>query len=235
MTLFRPAHGVRNAAFSLLELMIVLGVLATVLTITWPRLRHRLRRASTEDAAHQVALALRAARLSAIEQGEVHELRYVSGEADYEYGPARFVQTPGLTWKKYHRGQEPPRPSALGGPPEAASAVRRRRLTDGITFFDPRVGHPVFSGTSSHASAETRPDQARSTGRSPPILFYPDGRSTGGYLELHGADGDRVAVRIRALTGGVRIRPVKRLDPDRRTLPADHATDAPDAPPGQMP
>jgi len=69
----------RRAAFTLIELLIVMAVLAALATISWPAVHRVLGRGELQRAADMVRQAASDARLAAIESGYVWSLRYEEG------------------------------------------------------------------------------------------------------------------------------------------------------------
>jgi Tfp pilus assembly protein FimT len=134
------------------------------------------------------------------------------------------------------------------------SAADRLQLIDGVVFIDPlqSTESPFTDETSS--SAATRPfedlsstdrnptrDPARdelspglesTTTWSPPVWFYPDGRTTNARWTLVGADGFQIDVTLRGWVGSVRVGPVQeRSVPDTELV--DGGPEMPTGDPGR--
>jgi prepilin-type N-terminal cleavage/methylation domain-containing protein len=157
-----------DAAFTLLEMILVLTILLTVLTVSYPALNHLYVVHQLRQGADEVQVRLMACRVRAIEAGLTYQFRF-------EPGGQRFVAVPydsatmtggSSLWKHGGMGEELP-----------------AGLLNGLSNAGEMQG--------AHWSA--------------PILFKPDGSSSGGVFELKGKDGDIRTVSVRALTGGVTV------------------------------
>ena len=194
-----PPSGPRSG-FSLLELMVVRAVVATILAVAWPMLRHRLGRSVVQDAAQQVAVTLRAARLTAIERGATQQWRYQPGESKYESGPPGNDDDHFARHRQIRGARQRETVAEIALTRDADVVVDPFLLPDSVTFYN-----PAAVTTYESRAAVRHPDRAAQVVWSSPILFFPDGRSSGGSVGVQGTDGRRVAVRVRALTGGIEV------------------------------
>lgn len=90
--LSRPAFlGYRRClasrAYTLLELVVVLVIIASLFGVSWPALMKPFRRSHVQDVGERLADQIRRARLLAIEHGEVLQIRYQLGGQAYEIRP----------------------------------------------------------------------------------------------------------------------------------------------------
>lgn len=76
-----------DAAFALVELLIVLAVLAGVAAVCWPALGGLLAKSELQSAAKQLRAAMTRARLDAMDSGTVRQLRYQPGTGRFEVAP----------------------------------------------------------------------------------------------------------------------------------------------------
>lgn len=77
----------RRAAYTLLELMIVLAIITTLAGLSWPALMRPWSRSVSQQAAQQLARELIHARGKAIEQSRVYEMRWEHGGRAFEIRP----------------------------------------------------------------------------------------------------------------------------------------------------
>ncbi len=178
----RPA---RSCGYTLVELLIVLAVLASLAALSWPTVREMLAKSELQSAARQFRAALIKVRLDAIQSGTVRQLRYRPGTGRFEVSVLAAIDGE-------FDGNE--LALAAGGP---AHGPAEDRLAAGVLFHGPdepqRADRPPDS-------AELLPDQW-----SAPIRFYPNGRTSDARVRLEGRRGYRMEVTLRGVTGAVSI------------------------------
>ncbi|MBX3422656.1 MAG: type II secretion system protein [Pirellulaceae bacterium] len=81
-TIFRAVR----AAFSLLELMIVLSVMVGATALVWPSLSKPLQRSALSEAAQGLRDVLDQTRHQALERGQVHMVELAAGSSQVTYG-----------------------------------------------------------------------------------------------------------------------------------------------------
>jgi prepilin-type N-terminal cleavage/methylation domain-containing protein len=216
-------------AYTLLELVIVLSILASLAAITWPRLSPLLRRSSQRDAALQLTADLADAREQAIRSGEVRELYVYPGTGRYSIGPvAAEVDNPAA---HADRRSNPSGQNAASTLSESGSELREwqdastRELPDGVIFprndspfdEDPESAGFLAAGLSATSATEdVGPDLSMDWSGDGVLAaqFFPDGRSTDTVVELTRPETRELLVlRLRGLTGGVTIGAVERPTP----------------------
>lgn len=77
-------RGVRVRAFSLMEMILVLVIVAALAGLSWPMLMRPLSRSRVQQAAQDVRRALSDARQSAVEEGKTYQFRYQPGTPRFE-------------------------------------------------------------------------------------------------------------------------------------------------------
>ena len=190
---WRPPVDPRRG-FTLLELIVVLAVLALVAALSWPAVRGLLAKSQLQNAAKQLRAALVRARLSAMESGTVRQFRYEPGSGRYEVSVVATLDAPedaGLT--------------AEGGPAPGGKRVVTESLPGGV----------VFEGTAAWADLLGEADLGEARGEggwSAPVLFYPNGRTSGARLRLAGRGDYGIVVTLRAVTGTVAIGPLEQAE-----------------------
>lgn len=229
--LARCAHAARIMAiprarqgFTLLELMLVLGLIVAIGGLSWPALRGPLANQRLHAAAKQVRVELARARLAAIESGEPQRFQFVPTGNAYRVGVDRVLLAPADgsqgaddNGPRLTAGGSESAPTALA--PEAVEPQRwsEFELPAGVKFSELLV-EQIVAPTSqplAPASAEEELDPAVSGQTwSPPIVFHPDGTTQNAELSLQNERGMRIAVRLRGLTGGAVLGPLELVEDD---------------------
>ena len=183
----------RPRAYTLLELIIVLTILASLSAIAWPRVGLALRRSQQREAALQLKSEFSEARERAIREGAVWVFRYCPGTSQYLFHRLQNHTRPTMpasveqTLLSDIELTEPPRqlPNELVFRPPTASA---RQGSAAVPWKVAEVGEPTTSNWVFGAE------------------FLPDGRATETVVELLQRDTRRsIQLRLRGLTGGVTI------------------------------
>ncbi len=213
-----------RSAFTLLELMIVLALIALLVAMTWPTLRRPLERSATQEAARQLVEHFGAARLHAIQTGQTMALRYELGGRRFWFGPAELLRR---DEPLEHSSGDADLELDQADPGDAESSSTAMSLV-----FDGELDHDVvFQET---ASADEQPfvagseldatlademaqtevvqplvQQEESANWSAPVLIYPTGRSENAAVTLRGTHGYWLTVTIRGLTGAITIGPLE--------------------------
>ena len=181
-------------AYTLVEMLIVLALLAVLASFSWPAVRGMLGKGDLRAAAKQVRVALAKARLGAIESGAACAFRYRPGSGRFEVGPLS------------NEVEESESPS----PPARERQSRRNdpaedSLPSSVWFVEPKASP---GGTEAAASSGRADDAAWSA----PIVFFPNGRSSSARIRLAGPGGHEVEVALRGLTGTTQIGPLERIE-----------------------
>ncbi len=180
-------------AYTLLEMLIVLAVVAVLATLSWPAVRGMLRRDELRSAAKQVRAALTKARLNAMETGVSYRFRYRPGTGRFEVGPL---------------------PASLDEEDISSASARTRQRRDEVPAEDAISGAWFAESASARDGSDTPAPRPTNddAGWSAPTVFFPNGRSSNARIRLAGADGFSVEVSLRGLTGSTRISPPERLE-----------------------
>jgi prepilin-type N-terminal cleavage/methylation domain-containing protein len=199
--------------FSLIELLIVLGILVVATAFVLPSLTGPLDRSRLRSGAVDVQNAWGKARTLAIREGMPMSFR---------------CQIGGRRWKIERKS--PPENIAVQpdefqleiGTEQSTSQtnlMRKGRLADGVRFDELKLLVQPTSAEANQNPNETEfPMQAGPATRrwSDPLLFHPEGRSQDARLRIRGADGFVVHVKIRGLTAAVSFTPPFHYKPDRQ-------------------
>jgi len=194
-------------AYTLIEMLIVLAVMAGTIGLSWPAVRKSLAKSRLRHAARQVQTELNKLRSQAMRSGKPLMLRY------QEQGNLFQVTTahPPAAWNAPQ--PQPDTRQSPSRPPARAVEHRSVKLPDGIRFQPARhANQPSLEIELTHEAtaqpiatmehSSDRPPLAEATQRwSRPIVCYPDGRTSDAHIVLAGQHGFVMEVTLRGLTG----------------------------------
>lgn len=205
-------------AFTLLELMLVLGLIVVLVGLGIPGMRRIYVQNQLKSTTQEFQGVLYKTRLEAMKTGKPLVFRYRGGSSVFEVVPKdvfeqRKKSQEGIGAVSY--GPELLNDAPL---PETASGIYERMLPHQIVFgFPPEVLQPSAMPADVFASTEMNPDaslaeewtsdsgsiKAESDGWSEPVLFFPNGRTSQAVLELQttGSYNYRRQLTLRGLTG----------------------------------
>ena len=209
-----------SAGYTLIEMLIVLGLVTALATLSWPALRKPLDKARLRDAAKQIRVELARTRLKAVQTGVAHRFRYQPGNNLFEIGPL---------WAEPERDE--PEFNSVGNaelgsmPPLNASGhqslqkqTRRKRLSDGVQFADLslRIDDPLdFPDSQNQTQSDPELEDASPADEnqfdwSAPIVFQSNGSTKNAHIVLVGQRGFHVEVTLRGLTAAATIGDLQR-------------------------
>ncbi len=168
----------RRRGFTLLELMLVLGVIVAVLAMAAPMLHRSFSYQTLKSGADQVRAAFTDARAKSIKTGNVYAFLYSPKTDIYTIAP--FINSYSII--------NPEIISTVQNPPPM------QQLPRGIQF----VGAAVSQDARAQFESEDAP---LPPGGMTPILFYPDGTSQDASLVIINENGELIRVDLRGLTG----------------------------------
>ena len=197
-----------HAAFTLVEMLLVLGVLAVITAVAWPNVIKLTRQQTLLDASDKVRSVAASARVHAIESGLIWQFRY-------EPGGQHFIVVP------FEREVEAINPNTRGA--GVASGLGRFSKAAGTL---PKSVSFAASGTIGSSTTAPPPTAAMGGGQqissdalsglpdagklsavawSAPILFYPNGSAGDVVVDLIDRQHQYVTMRIRGVTGAVSV------------------------------
>lgn len=184
-------------AFTLLELLLVLAVLVTVASLTWPSLTRYLREQDILEGAEATRAAAAGTRIKAIDTGLTYQFRY-------EPQGRMFVVIP----------YDAPETIAASSTPTQGGIstypMLSGRLSEQCRFVVPADQPAAAEGLPPEAFAGL-PDagelQAATWG--PPILFFPDGTAADATFGIANEDELQVDLSVRGLTGTLSLGPLR--------------------------
>ncbi len=213
----RPARqqSARRKGFTLLELMLVLGILVALAGVSWPALRGPAANARLRDAARKLRADWSAARLDAMEQGTTFAWRYAPEGSLYARMP--YAAPPWVGSQEdsaARKSNQSPRGETTmtvdGQLPESVSFAGPEAyedLYDGLYEED-----PVQSSLGSQLLEESVPlgdGQGDMVDWSDPVMFYPDGTTSDSVVVLRDEGGRTIRVELRGITGTTTLGPVQ--------------------------
>lgn len=193
------------AAFTLLELLLVLVLLAAFATVAIPAILGTLKSQRLQYAAQQLQSDFARSRLEAMESGRIRMLRFQINDGKYVVQP-------------YLQGNDALESNLVGiggGMPgggmntanfsmqSAEQEVRNEELPEGIIF----AGNEVKASMRGF-QLEQEVGQTMMMSEVRPILFYPDGSTSDAKVFLKSEDGTILSVKLRGLTGIGRVEEV---------------------------
>jgi prepilin-type N-terminal cleavage/methylation domain-containing protein len=226
-------------SFTLLELLMVLAILSLVAAMVWPAMRRQLAKTQLRGAARQVRVELSRARCRAVESGTVYGFRYRLETGHFQLAPLASAdgeeadfdgEQKGRHISGYdrHRDAVPSDPIPDGS---EAGGVVEHVLPEGIVFapdepleLQTAVDSPIEPATADDLAGDTpasdalsKPDglETHAETWSPPVLFYPNGRTSNAVIHLRNDLGSRISVSLRSLTGVAAIGPLERQEKRR--------------------
>lgn len=198
-----PRSGRR--AFTLLELLLVLGIIVLMVGLAWPALRGSMAKNRLRDSAQQLRVELARTRLMAMENGVPLEFRYRSGEGRFRIAvsaapspqeTASAAQGLGPLHRARGFGAAGVGSAAAG----IASQMIESQLPEGVIFA---AAAPLGEGAPIDFDLDDDDDERmlQSEGWSAPIVFLPDGTASNATLALRDGQGAQVVVQVRGVTG----------------------------------
>ncbi len=198
-----------RVAFTLLEIMLVLSIIAIIGAIAVPRLTHVYERQKLRGMANEMRLVWDTARLKAMQTGQSQVFQCLPASGKYSVTPlvlqsdavnAGAGATVMLSGGNIAQTQSDGFLAAAE--PHLASA---KDLEHGIVFVSCQVvGSQRAYAVSQDAQASGNADvNAQTLNQS--VIFYPDGSTSTAELRIQNERGDIRAIQLRGLTGHSRV------------------------------
>ncbi|TWU55536.1 prepilin-type cleavage/methylation domain-containing protein [Rubripirellula reticaptiva] len=190
-------------AFTLLELLLTLSVLAAIASVVIPQVGLLMGDRRLVRAAEQWRVEMTRSRVDAMRQGRVLMVQGMVEGNSFRIKP--YFSTSDATEAIDQTGSQ----SALLSGADQGNAVSLDvdseaeeviELPEGISVVSVGV---VSAARASEIEQMTLADQ--SSGWSRPILFYPDGSTSTASIVMSGGDVGRIVVKLRGITGDVTI------------------------------
>lgn len=209
MTSHLKPHDPLRQAFTLLEIMLVLSIIAIIGAIAVPRLTHVYERQKLRGMANEMRLVWDSARLRALQTGQSQVFQCLPASGTYSV-TALVLQSDsvnaGAGATVMLSGGNLAQTQASGfltaAEPKLASA---KELEDGVVFVSCQVvGSQRAYAISQDAQASGNTDVNSQT-LNQSVIFYPDGSTSTAELRIQNERGDVRAIQLRGLTGHSRV------------------------------
>jgi len=192
-------------AFTLLEIVLVLGVIAVIVAMTAPNMLRYIGEQQIREQAHEVRMAIVRGRIKAIDSGLTYQFRY---EPDGQHYVILPLDLPEGSLEQSDSFQNTP----LNAEPDEPVATESGRMPEMCRFDAPRGINPA-TGVEQIVAGETLGQEwlslltgsdvadAQGTSWSPAIRFHPDGTTDNASLTILDEDGRMISIHLRGLTG----------------------------------
>ena len=182
-----PINPRARRAFTLIELILVMGILVMVMSLAVPMVTRTLGRQSLKQGADRVRIAMGKARVEAIRTGEIHAL---------------FFQAQG-NWLNVGKFDQ------IAAQADLASTELQRIERTTHTGYEENLLPKGIRFISADLAVDSRADQALGGANVnddsiQPVLFYPDGTAQDALIYLQDDKQNILAVELRGLTGSAR-------------------------------
>lgn len=200
-------RGSPRSGFTLLELLLVLGVLVVIASLSWPRMMRYVQENALKQNVDTVRRELAATRMHAIDSGLTYQFRY-------EPTGQQFLVLP--FERPIVSDSEGAGTASSATPPATTPKVKtvEGRISADFRFDPPSDAAGQATGgqrLSEHwLSLLKNGGQYAQATWSPPILFRPNGESQDAQLVVKDKTGNSIKLTVRGLTGGVRVEPLQR-------------------------
>lgn len=191
---------VTRSAFTLLELLLVLVLVASLAAMAMPSMSVLLADSRIRRAGDQVRIVLAQARLEAMRTGQTQVFRCQIGTSDYTV--TAYSDASDLTETAEARaaiGTVGTTATAIYQPPDP-QPTETEQLPESIVFEDQQVASSLRAMQINEQAAI-----ATDTSWSAPILLYADGTTSTATVRVKSDDGSAVTIQLRGLTGDATV------------------------------
>ncbi|HEY2882104.1 MAG TPA: prepilin-type N-terminal cleavage/methylation domain-containing protein [Pirellulales bacterium] len=199
-----PSRQVRHG-FTLVELMLVLGLMVIISALAWPNIQHAYKMIGLKSAAVQVQAAIGHARADAMQTGITQVMRIEQGTPNYTVqpllDPTAATEGDGSTASSSTISVGAA-PGGSGGASQSDGKVTSKELPEGFTFSN---SERVQEDSRSVAAENQLSQQDNTNSSLPPLLFYPNGETSESVVTVTSKEGVSISVTLRGLTGTARL------------------------------
>ncbi len=206
---FKPLRSTTRSAYTLLEIILVLAILAAMAAIVTPSIGEAFQRQRLNASIDQLRTEWDKARLTAMKTGQIQAFNCTIGDRTYTI-------TPYMTGDDMNNASTGATVMTAAGtvglaastgmltPSETSSSVtdqNSRTLQEEVTF----VSCAVSSDMRAMSIAAAQGGLVGMQSMNQTVLFYPDGSTSTAEAIIQIASGTQRAVRIRGLTGSTQV------------------------------
>jgi len=204
MSRHRHRSSSSHRAFTLLELMLVMGILVAVAAIAWPTITRSDESVRLRKAADQVQTGLSRARVEAMSSGVSQVFRFEPNSPRYTITPYQddsvSLDSTAADTSGSSAGQASSQPSGsanspTGGRSDPANPCQHQ-IPDGFVFTTAQR-----SSDSRTAVAESQLNDGSASADAPPVFFYPNGESQDAVITISTDNGRSISITLRGYTG----------------------------------
>jgi len=185
---------------SMMEMVIVMSVLASMAALTWPMMKSPLSKLRLQAAAQEVTTELSKARLKAMQSGVAQVFRYQANTGKFQVMAASDDDSTDESAHQHAEQQVADAGSTEHSPlsDESDMMPEEKELPDGICFEMPVADddEPVAEGTEVATDEQGWTDLA---------IFYPNGDTTSAVIGLRSEADLHLDVKLSGLTGTAKI------------------------------
>ncbi len=201
-----------RSAFTMMELMLVMAILAAIAAMSWPAVSRAYEGLRLKKAGEQLQAAFGHARVQAMTSGVSQVFTFQPGTGQYTVSS---LQDGSETTESDSAAASSssatisPSPSSTPAAAPAGSSVTTGDNGSGCVYQLPD-GY-LFAGSqrvldSRAATAESEiSGNSTSSADTPPVLFYPDGTASEAVVTISNPTGRSISVTLRGLTGVARM------------------------------
>jgi Tfp pilus assembly protein FimT len=193
-----PPRSTTTSAFTLLELLLTLAVLAAITAVSIPHLGSLLSDRRLARAGDQVQAEMARLRVDAMRQGRVMMLEAMSGGSSIRIKP--FQSVADATEAIDQTGSQS---ALLSGATQGSMTTTAADQSERLIELPAEVAVESVSVVSAARAAEIEQSSLadQTAGWSRPILFYPDGSTSTAAVVIQHPSVGRLTVKLRGITG----------------------------------
>ena len=185
-------HRSARRGFTLLEVILVLGLLVVIAAMSWPILDRNLAVQRLRRAADSVRVQMARARNAAITTGQAQAFYYMPAGLEFYFEPYSLLQD----------SVEYSGTVSFGGTATGAATPTIEMLPYHITFGQ---GQTFADARSQALTASSTPTATVAGNWAAPILFFADGTATSAEVYLLSDDQRQIPILLRGLTGATSL------------------------------
>jgi len=201
----------QRSAITLFELLLVLAILVAMAGVAIPTFASLVGSRRLGESISKLSNEIMAGRVAAMRTGQGQVLRMTLQGKDYSISPwlnGSEAQDASAGATIMQSGQVIETQSTTGGGASSSKSGSTKQLLEGVTFSSVETlvdsRNALAIEQSGGVVPAGGPSQGDGSGLSSPLLLYPDGSCTTAQIILVDAQGKRMAIQIRGVTGQLR-------------------------------